>query len=266
MSAVIGPNGTPMRWIAEMYTTPVIDKRPKEILVCADADVAVQVAEFIVREMKRNPFTEMGRKITEANSYDPREQADEWNALPWYAKFGGPPDYGSIAAGKKAAAYALWAQQVGPKCQWDHKPRIRKMLEEQGGKKLFKLGWHKYGQHDYYFDIWSNIHYGCVGTAIGFCRDELIDGAGVAQIGSDVYEHIKKREWPTTQNHVENGPWPASADDIPDNISVRLGIDLFATAKPGTLTTRLLLRSIAAVPLPWGKGQDHAKELHRCSR
>ena len=48
------------------------------------------------------------------------------------------------------------------------------------------------------------------------------------------FEHIKKREWPTTQNHVENG-WPANADDIPDNISVRLGIDLFATAKPGTL-------------------------------
>ena len=60
------------------------------------------------------------------------------------------------------------------------------MLEEQGGKKLFKLGWHKYGQHDYYFDIWSNIHYGYVGTASGFCRDKLIDGAGVAQIGSDV--------------------------------------------------------------------------------
>ena len=117
MSAVIGPNGRPMRWIAEMYTTPVIDKRPKEILVCADADVAVQVAEFIVREMKRNPFTEVGRKITEANSYDPREQADEWNALPWYAKFGGPPDYGSIAAGKKAAA-SEWrlvgAGEVGP--------------------------------------------------------------------------------------------------------------------------------------------------------
>jgi hypothetical protein len=188
MSAVIGKNGKPMRWVAEMFTTPVSDTKPKEVMVCADANVAVQIADFIVREMRQNPFTEVGRKITEANSYDSEEQAREWNALPWYAKFGGPPNFGSIAAGKKSAAYALWAERVGPNRKWDHKPQIRKMLEDQGGKKLFNFGWHKYGQHDYYFDVWSNIHYGYVGTAIGFGSNELIYGAGVAQIGSDSFD------------------------------------------------------------------------------
>ncbi|KDR40930.1 hypothetical protein BG61_22310 [Caballeronia glathei] len=65
---------------------------------------------------------------------------------------------------------------------------------------------------------------------------------------------------------MENGPWPASADDIPDHISIQLGIDLFAKANPSALTTDSLLRSISAVPVPWGRGRDHAKELHKCLR
>ena len=266
MSAILGKNGKPMRWIADMYTTPAHDSRPKEVLVCTDADVAAQVADFIVREMKQNPFTEVGRKITEANSYDPEEQAKEWNALPWYAKFGGPPNFGSIAAGKKSAAYALWAERVAPEHKWDHKPQIKKLLSDRGGEKLFNNGWHKYGQHDYFYDIWSNIHYGYVGAAIGFDEAELINGAGLAQIGSDAYRDMNGKKWPAMQNHPENGPWPASADDIPDHISIQLGIDLFARVIPGALTTDLLLGSVAASPVPWGKGQDHAKEMHRCAR
>jgi hypothetical protein len=266
MSAVMGPNGKPLRWVADMFTTPVIDHRPKEVLICAHPDVAVQVADFIVGEMKRNPFTEAGREIAEANSYDVAKEMKEWNALPWYAKLGGSPDFGSTAVGKKAEAYALWAEWVGPKCKWDHKPQIKNMLEGRGGSALFNRGWQKYGQHDYFYDIWSNIHFGYVGIAIGFDEAALINGAGLAQIGSDAIRDLGRRRWPTTQDHPENGPWPASADDVPDHISIQLGIDLFAETKPHALTADSLLRKVSAVPVPWGKGQDVAKRLHRCSQ
>jgi len=252
-----------MRWVAELYTTSASDTRPKEILVCADANDAVQVAEYIVGEMKRNPFTEVGRRITEANNYDPAEEAKGWNALPWYAKIGNMPDFPSAAASEKVAAYKMWKKMVGYGAKWDHKKAIRAMFEPKG---TFRRGWQKYGQHDYYFDIWSNIHYGYVGTAIGFNAAELIKGAALAQIKQDLTNQIKDWELPALQNHPENGPWPDSADDIPDHISVQLGIDLYADVKPIALTADILLRKIVAVPLPWGTNDSKAKRLHRCDQ
>ena len=45
---------------------------------------------------------------------------------------------------------------------------------------------HKLGGFNYYHDIWSNIHYGYVGTAAGFTESELLDGAGLKQIVTDL--------------------------------------------------------------------------------
>ncbi|WP_370865971.1 polymorphic toxin type 44 domain-containing protein [Chondromyces apiculatus] len=37
--------------------------------------------------------------------------------------------------------------------------------------------WHTWGEWEYCFDVWSNIHYGYVGRAAGFDRQTLIDGS-----------------------------------------------------------------------------------------
>jgi hypothetical protein len=260
---ISGQNGKPMRLVAALHTTPIADAKPKEVRLCADPNDAIPVAEFIVSEMKKNPFTTEGKKITEANRFDPAAENARWSALPWYAKLGGMPDYYGMAAGQKVAAYQMWAERVAPNRPWDHKPVIRHTLQAKGN---FNLGWQKYGQDDYFYDIWSNIHYGYVGVAIGFSANELIGGAGLAQAASDAGRDVLHGHWPTMQNHPQNGAWPNSADDVPDHISIQLGIDLYAAAKPDALTADLLLRKIAAVPMPWGVGADAAKRPHQCSR
>lgn len=184
-------------------------------------------------------------------------------SLPWYAKLGGMPDFYGMAAGQKLAAYQMWAERVAPNRPWDHKPIIRHALQAKG---IFNRGWQKYGQNDYFYDIWSNIHYGYVGVAVGFSPSELIDGAGLAQAASDASRDVSHGRWPTMQNHPQNGTWPSSADDVPDHISIQLGIDLYACAKPNELTTDLLLRKISAVPMPWGAGDAAAKRPHKCSQ
>ena len=91
MSTVLDRNGRPMRLVAATNTTPVADAGTKRLRVCNHGNDVVGIAEYMVAEMQRNPFTEQGRKMTEANAYDIGKEMAAWQALPWYAKFGGPP-------------------------------------------------------------------------------------------------------------------------------------------------------------------------------
>lgn len=225
-------------------------------------DVVKEIAAYMASEMNRNALSPTTRKIADANRYDPAEEMRRWQAQPWYAKAGGMPDFYAAAAGAKTAAYGLWAERVGPNRPWDHKPILAAKLSAAGS---FNHGWHKYGSYDYFYDIWSNIHYGYVGRTAGFSATELINGAGLAQMASDIVSGIRKGTVTTIQNHPENGGWPASADDIPDHISIRLGCRLYDQHKPGTLTTDLLLAAITTVPAPWGSNGALAKEAHKCN-
>ncbi|MFD4836037.1 PAAR domain-containing protein [Achromobacter sp. NPDC058515] len=221
---------------------------------CNHPDALIGIAEYMVREMKTNPFSIEGRKIRAANSADPQARREEWQQLPWYLRLEGQPDFEGAAAGQKVAAYGMWIERVGPGRPWDHKPALERMLG-----KNFNIGWQKYGNFDYFFDIWSNIHYGYAGVALGFSAAELINGAGLAQAAFDAW--VKRRQ----QNHPQNGPWPASADDVPDHISIKLGADLYNEVKPHALTVGILLQKIEDVPLPWGAGSDRAKRVHECN-
>ncbi|HBQ6826508.1 TPA: hypothetical protein L8O08_005513, partial [Klebsiella pneumoniae] len=85
----------------------------------------------------------------------------EWNKLPFYARLGPPPKADLLAA------MAIWYQTVKTGSIWDHKPKIRdffssvavaRPLPRKG--KSSKSYYHKFKQHDYFYDVWSNIHYG----------------------------------------------------------------------------------------------------------
>ncbi|HEX8596650.1 MAG TPA: polymorphic toxin type 44 domain-containing protein, partial [Pseudomonas sp.] len=117
-------------------------------------------------------------------SYDIEEERRKWLEQPFYTKMGGQPNFHGIAAGNQIAAAALWAEMVGQDQEWDHKP---KLLTRFNG-----AAWHKYGKHTYFYDIWSNIHYGYIGIACGFTEDWLFDGAGLEQIGSDSVRKLNK--------------------------------------------------------------------------
>ncbi|MGO4400340.1 PAAR domain-containing protein [Achromobacter sp. PAB15] len=222
---------------------------------CNHPDTVLGIAEYMAREMKTNPFSIRGREIYDANHYDLAAHVQQREALPWYARATAGKSYSEAVVERKLAAYALWADIVGPGQPWDHKPFLRANLVSKG---IFNRGWLKYRDSEYFFDIWSNIHYGYVGVALGFSATELIHGAGLAQALDD---YLKDRP---QQHHPEHGAWPASADDVPDHISITLGTSLYDEVKPHELTVDVLLEKIEAVALPWGAGKNQAKRRHRC--
>ena len=70
MSTVLDKQGKPMRLVAAANTTPLADAAAKPLHVCNCGNDVIAIAEYMVEEMKRNPFSAPGRKITEANAYD----------------------------------------------------------------------------------------------------------------------------------------------------------------------------------------------------
>lgn len=81
------------------------------------------------------------------------------------------------------------SKQVDDGKDWDHKWQIVK------DKDLMKVTvhrltpskvcshshYHKYKNYDYFFDVWSNIHYGYVGLSVGFDEDTLLKGSDIQQ-------------------------------------------------------------------------------------
>ncbi|KFE54130.1 polymorphic toxin type 44 domain-containing protein [Pseudomonas syringae] len=222
-------------------------------VVCNHPDQLHEPARYIAEEMNRNLSHPVVSKIKTLLSYDPIEEQRQWLAQPWYSKIGRVPDFHGIALGKQAAAAVLWAKMVGQDQEWDHKPKL--IIRFNGA------AWHKYGRHTYFYDIWSNVHYGYIGVACGFSEDWLFDGAGLEQIGSDSVRKIKKwRERPGPRRSEGVEGWRAW-DDPPDRISIAIGIKLYRRYSTGGLTSPILVEEVLAVPLAdWGS----AVEVHDC--
>jgi len=128
-----------------------------------------------------------------------------------------------------ASALKAWATTVRAGADWDHKPKLADMLGLKGtnGVEDKFQWWYSLfpswrdddfyfpirgdSEHEYFYDFWSNIHYGYLGTAIGFSRNVLQYGASV---GDAVL---------------------AGVNDQSDMVTVDIGIDLWN--KYGTALT-----------------------------
>ncbi len=99
----------------------------------------------------------------------------------------------------------------------------------------YKNYYHKYKGFDYFYDVWSNIHYGYVGLSVGFDEETLLDGADLAQI-------IDSRA-----KNVED------TDD--DKISIKIGFALYY--KYGRyakgLTAQAILDALDSAPMTESK-------------
>ncbi len=152
---------------------------------------------------------------------------------------------------------------MGQDRPWDHKPILL--------KKYQGVVYHKQGNYDYYYDIWSNIHYGYVGRAGGFSESVLLDGAGAEQIISDSKRKLEemasaipreeqKRQGPHRSADIDGlRAW----DDAPDRISISIGIKLYGQHPSGGITTEMIMAEVLAVtPEQWGE----AVHVHKCKK
>ncbi len=95
----------------------------------------------------------------------------------------------------------VWGIMVAPHSFWDHKPKLESMLGLNQEVQDYYFPLEGDQDYEYYYDIWSNIHYGYVGTAAGFDAETLQSGAAV--------------------------PWFAGTNDAYDELSIQIGIELW---------------------------------------
>ncbi|OLF54590.1 polymorphic toxin type 44 domain-containing protein [Pseudomonas chlororaphis] len=241
----------------------LVDSRgaPKQPFPCHHPDQLEALASYIAGEMNVHVNGPSVRQMKALNSFSPTEETRKYRALPFYLRLGQRPDFYSLALGKRAKALAIWTERVGQNRPWDHKPKLRAMYNG--------VVWHKHGEHIYFYDIWSNIHYGYVGTAGGLSESVLLDGAGAEQIASDTLRKADewvtkpKDEWTHLGPHPTASPWTAlrSWDDVADRVAIGIGIKLYRRHPHGGITAKMIMDEVLAVPpTDWGKGID----VHKC--
>ncbi|WP_414499442.1 polymorphic toxin type 44 domain-containing protein [Zymobacter sp. IVIA_12111.31 C1] len=257
------------RLVATGTTTPIEDNTPKIINVCNCLELGYWCAEYITGEMKKNPFTPEAQKIR--RHLEKSTFTSTYNRLSWWKKalYAAFPKTGYLSTSGKHYSYAcyLWYEQVSYKKPWDHKVYLGQELKRITIEKNIKIykdswAWNKINGHDYYFDIWSNIHYGYVGYLVGFSEDALRRGAALAQARNDIFS---KKHY--IQYHKENEDIIASMDDVNDQISINIGIELAKTKPPEELQLFDLLFKIESIPVPWGgtnENDSKSKRVHEC--
>lgn len=227
---------------------------------CDDPDRMEVLASYIAGEMNTNLRHPAVLEMRELMSFDPYAETEKYNALPFYLRLGKKPDLYALALAKRTRALAIWVERVGQDRPWDHKPIIRRNL---------KSVWHKQGVYDYYYDIWSNIHYGYIGTAAGLSESALLDGAGGEQIVSDIVrkvDEVRKKDkvdWKLLGPHPSAEPWTQlrSWDDVADRIAIGLGITFYQEFPLGGIAAKNIMDAVLAItPLAWANGT----RIHVC--
>lgn len=231
--------------------------------ICNDPDVMEKPASYIADEMNRNIHDPAVIKMKELLSYDVAAETRKQMDSPWYAQIGTTSPQ-AIGAANAAAAMAIWTERVGQNRPWDHKPILL---------KLFGGVWYKQGVHDYFYDIWSNVHYGYVGMAGGLSESVLSDGAGLEQIASDSLRKVKEKFEEVLTQQTPEKPLPGphrsgnvegfrAFDDAPDRISIQIGVQLFKEHPNGGITAKMVMDKVLAVaPAEWGDGiREHKCE------
>jgi len=238
--------------LADKISAPLGDLGGSE--ACNHPDQMEELASYIAGEMNRNIKHPSVLKMKELMSYDSSAQARKFRALPWYTRLAGPPNFNGIAWTKKLEAMAIWTKQVGQNMEWDHKPKLRAMYN--GAVR------HKQGKYEYFYDIWSNIHYGYVGIAGGLSESVLLDGAGAEQIVSDSARKIAELVKPSEERELP-GPRPTTSpwtelrswDDVADRVSISIGINLYMQHPHGGVTAKMIMNEVLTVaPEKWGEG------------
>ena len=104
--------------------------------------------------------------------------------------------------------------------QWDHK-RVLGNSDLTPDPAIPEEGYSWIGDAQYRSDIWANMAYGYTGAALGFSETELLSGAGMEQVLSDLASRQRPR-------HSRDAPtWLAGWDDPYDVASIQLGYALW---------------------------------------
>lgn len=181
-------------------------------------DGAIDVAKYIVQEIKTNIKSEEAKQIYDLIHYNYDAEVKRRGIIVSTLT----PSYTPTEAFGGAAL--KWIKMVGTNKPWDHKGKIfdlfsycavknRAFMRENRTYGITSSQYHKYQHHDYFLDVWSNIHYGFVGRFCGFSEEFL-------HLGSEAQQFV---------SNLVNLKF--SGDDEADKITMQLGMDLYSEYK-----------------------------------
>jgi hypothetical protein len=168
----------------EMSLPGTVGAQPR----AAQRDELTPIARYIAAEMNTNAAGDDVKRMAEMNRFSATACITDFTQLPMWKQILGlgirPEQCVDMQLSYHSAALIAWAMKVRQNGEWDHKPKIAARFHPRvpGGLQH----WHLYGSTVYFYEVWSNIHYGYVGRAAGFSQSTLLDGAGLEQVGSDL--------------------------------------------------------------------------------
>lgn len=212
---------------------PLVGGRPP-----SHRDELTPIARYIAAEMNANAHGETVKRIAELNAFSADACIADFSKLPLWRQILGagiePNQCVEMQISYRTAALITWALKVRQNGDWDHKPRIAASFHPRVAAG--NQHWHLYGNVLYYYEVWSNLHYGYVGTAAGFSETVLLDGAGLEQIGSD----LTRLNIPAKSPSISGlRAWDAPADREAITIGIRLH-----RQKSGWITETDVLRPV----------------------
>ena len=180
-----------------------------ESVICTQHcyDGAIDVAKYIVEEIKKNIKSKEALEIYDYLHYEKYIEK-------YYNSNGFTPLPAPLTI--KSIGIAKWFEMVNTGKTWDHKWQIKMKYKYCAVARPLESGnqsesfYHKYKQYDFFYDVWSNIHYGFLGRFCGFSEDFLHFGSGVQQFATNLV-------------NLE-----FSGDDEADKITMQLGMDLYS--------------------------------------
>ncbi len=215
--------------------------------LAAHRDELTPIALYIAGEMNANAHGDSVKRMADMNQFSAEECITDFSRLPLWKQilnFGIQPEQCvNMEISFRTAALMIWAMKVRQNGDWDHKPTIASRFNPRvrGGQQH----WHLYGHTLYYYEVWSNLHYGYVGTAAGFSESILLDGAGLEQIGSD----LARMNLPTRSPDIAGlRAWDARED----RAAIMMGIQLYRR-RPMFVTANDVLEVVLASNSIWKK-------------
>jgi hypothetical protein len=180
-------------------------------------DELTPIAQYMANQVTFNALSKEVRHMRELNMFNTHQCLKDSAKLPWLVQLLGQ-DCLSQTITNHQTALLIWTLKVAQNSGWDHKPFIRSCFRPRSANTQ---EFHAYGKRRYYYDIWSNIHYGFVGKASGFSDALLLDGAGLEQIVSTLLRGIR----PVRQGSITGRLRDWDGQD--DRDSIQLGITLY---------------------------------------
>lgn len=198
ISAHLLGNGCCMRDLASLNRMGAQDElQVGQRLIVPDYRRCDLTAAYMLSEMKTNAQSSeaaaIAKAISNRKSFEKtgNEAIEDLKKTKWYdilRQYADQTTSESMMDLQNSAALevnARWFLMVRAGGPWDHKPKLKEKYDNMPSPprsfgsmgKAYHFPIRNDLFHEYYYDIWSNIHYGYVGTRCGFDEATLQTGA-----------------------------------------------------------------------------------------